>query len=72
LIGGHSGGRHSEPDAEGGREREVSAVPDGAALWRVTEASGRPLVTAAGIPAASWRLSGFTWAAHQPVWLSIR
>lgn len=61
-----------EPDAGGGREREVSAVPDGAVLLPGALATGEPLFTAAAVLAASWRPSGFTWAAHQPVWPSIR
>lgn len=35
LIGCGSGGRRSKPDAVGGREREVSAVPDGLAPRRL-------------------------------------
>lgn len=41
LIGYGSGGRRSRPDAVGGREREVSAVPAGLA-------PGRLAVTAEG------------------------
>lgn len=60
------------PDAVGGREREVSAVPDGVVPRPEAVATGGPLVTAAAFSAASWRPSEFTLAAHQPVWPSIR
>lgn len=53
-------------------EREVSAVPDGAVLRSGAVAAGKPPVSVVGVSAASWRPSGFTWAAHQLVWPSIR
>lgn len=39
LIGCDLGGRRSRPDAVGGREREVSAVPDGLVPRKLAEAA---------------------------------
>ena len=72
LIGGEAGGLGEGGGTVGGREREVSAVPDGAVPRPAAVAAGKPPVSAAGFSAASWRPSGFTWAAHQLVWPSIR
>ena len=72
LIGGDAGGLGEGRGAVGGREREVSAVPDGAVLRPGAVAAGKPPVSVVGVSAASWRPSGFTWAAHQLVWPSIR
>lgn len=72
FIGVDAGGRRVQQDAVGGQQREVSAVPDGP-ISRLEAFGGRELlVSAAAVPAASWRPSAFTWAAHQPVWPSIR
>lgn len=44
LIGCDSGGRRRRPDAVGGREREVSAVPDGLVPGRLARAAEGPVV----------------------------
>lgn len=44
LIGCDSGGRRRRPDAVGGREREVSAVPDGLVPGRLATAAEGPVV----------------------------
>ena len=72
LIGGDAGGLGKGGGVLGGLEREVSAVLDGAVPRPGAVAVGKPPVSAAGVSAASWRPSGFTWAAHQLVWPSIR
>lgn len=59
-------------DAVGGREREVSAVPDGAVPRPEAAVAGELHVSAAAVATASWRPSEFTWAVHQPVWPFIR